>query len=296
MATVTPTRTAVLVAALIGAVLLVVYSGAAPAHNKAKAQWNPESVNVTIQPGQTRNIPVTLTAGKNLPDAVVRISPELLSYATITPTTIGKTRKGTSIPLTLTLAVPIDALPATTTGTIALQKARQYDEHDDDNGDSDDSDSDRDGNGKAKLIGKPLPVRLDVLWPKETLSSGIIVTYPPALVASVEADTGELSLIPQGQGIEGGGISVSVDANPNQLSMTDYYTGNPGADLGASVGTTSVAGRVGFIFEPRNTMACDVVVIVQNSDGSFINIDDYGCGFQGNGIFDAVVRLIKLPN
>lgn len=263
MATVTPRSISivVLITALVGAVSLILFSTSAPAHDakttpaygKQKAQWNPESVNETLQPGQTRTIPLSLTADKNFPSAVVVISPELLSYATVTPTTIGKTRKGASISLTLTLAVPIDALPVTATGTIALQKAKQIARADDSDyrdGDSDERDSDSDsgdeeehyGSEKRKTFAKPLPItlnvrtfidsqlgvsfnlprsylRVDPIAPNPSLGLGLgytLATYE-SIVSSQTSESDEAPLL-------GCALNVGVEDNSTNLPLSDWLS------------------------------------------------------------------------
>lgn len=226
----------VLCVALAGvAVLALLFSAPAPAHDKTpprsddnvKAQWAPASVNETIQPGQTRTIPVTLTVDKNLPDTLVQVSPEIAPYVTVSPTTIGKTRKGTTVSLTLTMSVPIDAFPATTTGMIELQRAARQNPRDESKNaadDDSDSDSDRKGNEeREKKIGKPLPVSLNVVWAQtDNLLGGIVFSYPTfgrtATLTTIPTDTGSTIV----------DIAFAAPNNPPSSQYRLAFIGNPG--------------------------------------------------------------------
>lgn len=161
MATVTP-RTisiSVLVVALLGATLVLLFSDSIFAHNKSVAQWNPERITETLSLGEAKVIAVTLTADKELPRAVVRVSPEIIPYVSITPTIIGKIRKGTKTTLTVTVNIPTNSSATKVNGVIELEKAKQQDGRDERD---DDSDSDERGK-KKKTIGPPLPVTIEIV-------------------------------------------------------------------------------------------------------------------------------------
>src|SRR5450755_3488866 len=246
--------------------------------NGSAAQWSSPSVSLSALAGTTTQMTVTLTAAAPTPAARVIISKKLRPYVAVSPTSIGALARGGYATFTLTLSSTASTVPTTTSGYLKLRAIQDR---------STDDDVFCDGPVDDVRIARRLSVTAAITWTPVLLPGGVALSVPPILVASVDSSTGELSLVTKNAaaipGIDGGGIGVSIDANPNKLSMTDYYSGNPGApgaDLGASVGTTSIAGRVGFVFEPTHTMSCDVVVVVQQSDGSFVKIDDYGCGFQ----------------
>lgn len=147
----------VLVVALLGAMLALLFSSSLFAHAKQPVQWIPKSINEALPLGETKVISVTLTSDKSMPRVVVRVSPEIVPYVSVTPTTIGKIRKGKSITLTLTVTIPIDALPTTASGVIELQKSKHQDARDE-------RDDDDDGTWEvARKTGNSLPVTIDIV-------------------------------------------------------------------------------------------------------------------------------------
>lgn len=286
-----PFKLAVLCVALAGAAFVLLFSAPAPAHDKPKVQWTPASVNETIQPGQTKTIPVVLTPDKNLPDTFVYVSPGIASFVSVSPTSIGKTRKGTNVSLTLTVSVPIDALPATTTGIIELQKAKQQARDDEEDG------QEQAGKGEQeKKIGISLPMSLNVVWPQISVTDSITLTYPGSLVSLLQPDPKYVVLArvadaPYENHVDGIPVIASrVDRNPGGLTLGEYYDGDPAASLGPVIETLLVDGLTGYLFVPDETESGHASVIVPLPNGDFLHVTDVGLAFQQDGTFDRVLN------
>lgn len=274
--------------ALIGAVFVLLFSTPAPAHDKPRAQWNPASVNETIQPGQTRTIPVTLTADKNLPNTVVQISPEIASYVSVSPTTIGKTRKGTTVSLTLTVSIPIDALPTTMSGVIELQKVRQEHARDDQ-----EDGQERDGKEEQeKKIGAPLPVSLNVVW-AEASYGHVSLTYPPnldvvnkvdhiafghasdvglpALFAIVEIKLSDnLSQLPKQDSLS---LIANLSLEPEDIISMSYHHG------GLEVNARTFTRHHFYFYDPATNTALE---FLSSNDDFFTSL-----------VFEAILKTLK---
>lgn len=281
------TLVATIAMALVASVSLFLYSDPVSAHDKPATLWNPQSVDETLLPGQTKVIPITLTANKNLPESVVRVSPGLAPYVTVSPTTIGKTRKGEAVALTLTVNVPIDSPPAKLAGAIAFQKAK----HSSDRGD----DYERGG----KTLAHAIPVSVEVVWP--TTSVGTVnVSYPPKFSASKDDASDTIVLLPVANAsdetdVEGPPrIAITIDKNSARIPIEQYYNEGPGIWIGDLVETTVVDGRTAYVYVPDESLAGDVIVIVPLSSGDFLQVTDLGAAFQQDGSFSQILSGIQI--
>lgn len=163
MATVTPTRIAVLVATLIGAAVVLLFSVSIYAQkSRTTIQWNPQTISEALTFGETKILPITFTTEKNISKVAVRVSPEIAAYVTASPAHLKQIRKGTTTTITLTLSIPQNAQPIPISGTIALEKVTQQGQENDSDGDDKDDDSDSSKRGKKKTVGVPLPVTIEI--------------------------------------------------------------------------------------------------------------------------------------
>lgn len=96
---------------------VVVLLSAAP----APITWTPAAVTATLTPGASTTRPVSFTSSQTFTDVTVRIVPALQPFVQVAPTSLSNITKGQPTTLTLTLAVPANALPGTVTGTIQLR-------------------------------------------------------------------------------------------------------------------------------------------------------------------------------
>ena len=149
------------IAALFGAVLIAVfllYSSPAPA-GPPIVSWMPPSVVQDVVAGESVTTTASFTATRNLSGVVVRVVPEIAPYVTVSPTAFSSITKGSTYTLNVTLTTPADALPTSTDGTIQL----------------------RSGSDQNNTYAKPLPVKLNVVWPTfdgGTDLSGVSFSYP----------------------------------------------------------------------------------------------------------------------
>ncbi len=135
-----------------------------------------------------------------------------------------------------------------------------------------------------------------------SLASGISlkVAYPGRLVATAPSDSSLLDLAPNltpsaTQPPDGSlSLSFQIDQNLAKLSLQEYYDGDPGTPLGATVGTVSVSGRVGYLFVPQITEAGDTVVVVPLTGDRFLRITDRGQSLQQSGEFVKILSYIQL--
>jgi hypothetical protein len=120
--------------------------------------WSPISVSETLLPGESRTATVIVTAREAVLSATLWVVPELQPYVSVTPTSIGPLAKGETTSLSLSITVPIDAIPHTATGTVQFRQTKE----------------------PSKTIAQPLPVSVDVVWPQITLEGGLQMSHPPS--------------------------------------------------------------------------------------------------------------------
>jgi len=240
--------------------------------------WSPQSITQTMKPGETKTATITLTANQNTPSAAIRVVPEIESYVTASPATIGALTAGQTVQVTLTIHAPNEASPSIATGTIQLRAA----------------------NESGNTLALPLPVVVNVVWPRtDSYFGGVSVAYPPTLHASRQPGVNTILLTPPVVGEQPVsdifvGISISLDPNPNSLTIEQYYDGINGDDLGPMRDTVSIGNTSWVRYFPPATIAGDVVVVARRTDGSFVRVIDHGAAFQTNGIYTDVLRLITL--
>lgn len=195
----------------------LLYSTSVPAREHEILVWNPTSIEATLQPGQSKKYTVSITVDKNIPESNIRVSPNISSFVTVNPIFVGKLHKGTTITFTLTLSVPIDALPTTVTGGISLVRS---------------SSNDSQVEKEPDEADQPLPVKVSVVWPKaEGLPGGTSFSYPtlgqPSRLDITQSTDGIVSVrvvfitpgfdsVPQ--------YVIDFIPNPQKLSLTDWFS------------------------------------------------------------------------
>lgn len=192
------------VAVVLGMSFLIGYSP--PAKATPDVTWSQPSVSATFQPGQPVTTVVTLTAGDELAPAAVRITPSLVPYVSVSPMTTGLLRRGQTQQFTVTFSAPIDALPTATQGTIQLRT--------------------------GKVIAKPLPVAISVVWPQATnLPSGVTFAYSTfGQPSHLDVEQYPDGVILTGVVFTASGrdpidqYAVNFVPNPQRLSVTDWFS------------------------------------------------------------------------
>ncbi|MBI5450150.1 MAG: hypothetical protein HY940_02220 [Gammaproteobacteria bacterium] len=215
----------------MSAVAALLFSTQAPARDieeKPKTLWVPATVNETLKPGQTLQVPVTFTAQDDAKNVEVLVSPEIAPYVNVQPAVINRISPKQPIFLTLTFSAPADALPTTTAGSIWIQPVRHFDDKD-----GNTHESDAEVNEKSE-IAEPLPVSVNVVWTKaESLPNGISFSYPNfgqnAVVATAPANRGS-SIVDVVFGAPGNPPSseyrMAFIDNPTQLSLVEWFRQN----------------------------------------------------------------------
>ena len=95
-------------------------------------------------------------------------------------------------------------------------------------------------------------------------------------------------------------LSIYFDNNPNNLTMEEYYDGDPGRNLTAGSSDSSrqsfisltVGGRQAYRISPVITFAGETVVLVPRGQRTMV-INDIGDIFQANGVFDQLLSTFK---
>jgi len=273
------TRRILVALSLLAMLGLAALFAAPPAAAEPAIRWNPNRVEETLQPGQTRTIGTSFTALADVPSAILRVSTSVTPYVSVQPSSIGPVSKGQTVTVTLTVSVPIDALPATTTGAVQLRIAEPH--------------------GKkefGKTIARPLPVAVCVEWPKATLEN-LHVSYPPTLDAIVHAEfrvvrfsvADPLHNGPRPQ------IAIEIEDNPNGLSLAEFFDGDPGADLSTEIASgayaeITVGGRLAYRFGLPDVPA---VLVVIPETGRFVTVTDAGAAFQSTGEFQGILNSLQ---
>ena len=128
--------------------------------------------------------------------------------------------------------------------------------------------------------------------------TGLSVIAPEAFSTSISPVTGTLNLL-QRKGVKNpldgaGGIFVTIQQNPDRLSISDYYDGDPGPDLRPSHGVLTVASRDAIRFVPAQSLSGHVTVVAKLDDDTFIEITDITMSHQSDGLFEQVLNGISV--
>lgn len=201
----------VLLLAVIATLLL-----SSPAEAEPSIKWNPKKVEQTLQPGQSRVIETSFTALADVPSAVLRVATSIAPYVTVQPTTIEAVSKGQTVSITLNLSVPIDALPATTSGAVQLRVAESHGKKD-----------------FGKTIARPLPVDVCVEWPTFDggASLGITIDHPPTWHVTESSNAVSFSNVEQHGDLSDASLQtesffrvrLGVSDNPLQLPPDEWF-------------------------------------------------------------------------
>ncbi len=226
---------------------MVLASVSAFAHGKKSkghdTGWEPESVQETLQPGQSLEIPVTYLPDENMFDVSVVVSPEIAAYVSVEPEAIEKVKKGKPISLTATINIPAAALPEVHSGLIQIvdeeegKKNRNFVAGWQEFWAAHRKDKDR-------KYGKPLSLSLEIIWPRtENLPGGVSFSYPTfGQPAQIEIrQNGETISFHQVTTINEQPVVqyiVGILPNPGNLTLLDWF--NQNVDLSGSI----VASRV----------------------------------------------------
>jgi hypothetical protein len=71
--------------------------------------WNPESIEETISPGESKTITVSFTSSKDVENAEIRIVPELEPYIQTQPASFSKISKGQTVNIDITISANQEA-------------------------------------------------------------------------------------------------------------------------------------------------------------------------------------------
>ena len=231
--------------------------------------WDPDHLVVTLAPGDTKVVQATAAVSSSIPATIAVVVPALATYVIVQPLDTPAMGAGTWQLLQLSFAVPPDTPFQTIEGVLHLLAG-------------------------SRTVAKPLPITLTI-WPAAT-NEHISLNYPPELVASVNDESILIRRPGAGSGDEEPSLVVTVDPNPENLSVPDYYDGDPGRDLvGQSDGEftqISVVGYPAFRFAPVITFAGEIDTIIPRP-GEFIVIIDDGSSFETDGTLQAVLDTVR---
>jgi hypothetical protein len=123
-----------------------------------RVSWSPDHLVVTVAPGDTKTVQVTVTASGTVPATEAWVVPELAPYITVGPSGLPSMASGSDQSLSLILSVTTSMPFQTIEGTVHLRVG-------------------------SSTVAKPLAITLTV-WPKIE-SDGISFVRPPTWEAAV---------------------------------------------------------------------------------------------------------------
>lgn len=180
---------------------------------KTSVSWSQKSMSVMLQPGQSMKKTVTLTAQQNIDASEVRVVPALAPYVQVLPPAIPALAAGQSVDFALVFAVPVDALPTKTSGAIQLRRTDAI-------------------YRSQNAVAVPLPITLDVTWPKYVSVDNISFSYPafgmPSLISSVPIE-GAISYEVQLQTSDRDFVrqfSITIIPNPSLIPLLSWFDQN----------------------------------------------------------------------
>lgn len=229
------------------------------------ATWQPTSVVVTLTPGEseTRGVTARVSSILSTFPLVAELDPKLDPYVSLHPAA----SQGASKTFRLVFDVAENVDFQTIEGAVVL----------------------RSGN---TAFGPPLTIVLNV-WPKAS-NEQFSLAYPPDVFASLNQDSALLRLPGSEDGDEVPSLVFTVDPNPQNLTLEEYYDGEPGRNLmGQSEGPVSVTvgGQVGWRFDPFITFAGETVTIVPLHE-RFLAIIDDGNSFESAGVLETILNSV----
>jgi hypothetical protein len=251
--------------ALTGLCLFLV---ARPSAASPTITWSPQSLAPEVIAGSSTTTTISFSSSEKLTEASVLVSREFGGIITVTPTFIGTIPPGKVVSLTLTASPAVTSMPSSLQGSIALYRKSPI---------------------KDIPYGLPLSVNMKVIWPSITNPDhSYTVNYPPLLTAHFDVSYGDLLLLPPPEAgdTEAPGIVVSKEANPDNLSIRDFFDGTHAPDLfsqSLDIFSTSTlsSGATAYFFDPITTLAGGVVVVVQRSQ-AFLVVQDHGGGYRSD--------------
>lgn len=90
-------------------------------HKDTDVTWSPSVLHFSLKPGETQSLPVTFTAREKIDeDTLIYASTSLKDIVSVTPTKIGRLRKGQTGTITVVVKLPILQGAGTTTGFVQL--------------------------------------------------------------------------------------------------------------------------------------------------------------------------------
>lgn len=249
-------------------------------HDGPNAIWSVPKVDVILKPGQSTTTTVTLTAQDDLDAAGTWITPSLVPYLTVSPTTTPRLKKGQTKQFTLTFETKIDALPTATTGVLQLRE--------------------REDKGRlGEVVAKPLSVSFGIAWKSTVVGSGIVVKIPGTLAVDPRSPINTAILVPANltandREHDVPSIDVEEMLNPNGLTFGQFFDGvhsdDNWASMGSAISTTSVQGRSAFKVDDGSMY---ITVVIPKSR-SFIVVTDGGMAYQASGEFQTVLDNLTL--
>ncbi|HEX4960630.1 MAG TPA: hypothetical protein VF173_07305 [Thermoanaerobaculia bacterium] len=261
--------------AILGMILLGKRSEALPV-----LMWNPQNLTSEIVAGESTSTVISFSSSQKLIDALVHVSRELDGIITVTPASLGTVPPGQTVYLTVKMNTAATVRPSSLQGFISLQRKSPF---------------------ISINYGSPLQVDMKIKWPLFSAPDGAYnISYPPILSPSFDPEYQVLSLNTQKPNeleTETTGILVSQVSNSEDLSVADFYDGDPGTDLvGQSLGAFSTGtlpnGITYYRFDPAVTLGGAAIVIVP-LPGEFLEIQDKGASFQDNGIFLDILNTLS---
>jgi uncharacterized repeat protein (TIGR01451 family) len=182
-----------------------------PAMQKAatgKVSWSPDRLVVTMAPGDTKTIQVTVTASGTVPATQVSVVSALASYLTVQPSSLPSLGTSSDRSIGLVLGIPTSTPFQTIDGTVHLRAG-------------------------TVTVAKPLPLILNI-WPRVHNSElGVAFNAPPDWQVTQDGPnvlviTGQApSFVPPAAPGSLEGICkvtiASVD-NPTELTLSDFVS------------------------------------------------------------------------
>ena len=93
--------------------------------SKPPISWTPESVTVTLAPGETKTVHVTAAIESPIPATVTSVVPSLAPYLMVQPTSAPPTVTGGQLGFDLNFSIPVGTPFQTIDGTIHLRSATE---------------------------------------------------------------------------------------------------------------------------------------------------------------------------
>src|SRR6266849_660615 len=192
------------------------------ASSQPKITWSTTSINVILSPGESTSSDLTFTTSQKLTNVILSVVPQIAPFVTVQPSSISSLASNQTQSVHLSIAIATAAAFGTYDGTLQV---------------------------KSGTTTFPQTVKVTVnVWHTYTARFGLTIKYPPGWSTFTSTDqvvfssTGRL---PSTEDDLGDDVEIVAEANPANISPSEWVQNHFGIDISQLALTDVVTGSAG---------------------------------------------------